>query len=110
MTRRLAVLAMALVALVAGAIPALGDPALEALQQGSVYVSPVVGGTGTPDAQARLQEVADELARGGRPVRIVVVPGPVGAATIGIGLAPASGLVVSARSVSRRSFSRGVAL
>ena len=82
MTRRLAVLAMALVALIAGAMPALGDPALEALQQGSVYVSPVVGGTGTPDAQARLQEVADELDRGGRPVRIVVVPGPVGAASM----------------------------
>ena len=41
----------------------------------------VVGGTGTPDARARLQEVADELGRGGRPVRIVVVPGPVGAVT-----------------------------
>ena len=82
MTRRLAVLAMALMALMAGAMPAFGDPALEALQQGSVYVSPVVGGTGTPDARARLQEVADELDRGGRPVRIVVVPGPVGAASM----------------------------
>jgi hypothetical protein len=64
------------------AAPALGDAALEALEQGSVYVSPAVTGATTPDAQARLQEVADELDRGGRPVRIAVVPGPVGAASM----------------------------
>lgn len=81
MMRGLALAAAALLALIT-ATPALGDPALEALQQGSVYVSPVVTGAGTPDAQARLQATADDLDRGDRPVRIVVVPGPVGAASM----------------------------
>lgn len=76
--RRLALAAAVLLALVM-AMPALGDPALEALEQGSVYVSPVVAGAGTADAQARLQATADDLERGGRPVRIAVIPGPVGA-------------------------------
>lgn len=79
--RRLALAAAALLALIS-AVPAMGDPALETLEQGSVYVSPTVAGAGTPDAQARLQATADDLDRGGRPVRIAVVPGPVGAASM----------------------------
>lgn len=82
MTRRRVVLVAAVMTLIGAAGPAHADPALEALQQGSVYVSAAVTGAGTADAQARLQEVADELDRGGRPVLIAVVPGPVGAASM----------------------------
>ena len=80
--RRVAALVAALIAALALAAPALADPALEALQQGSAYVSPAVGGTGTADAQARLDAVADDLERAGRPVRIAVVTGPAGAASM----------------------------
>lgn len=79
MTRRLAALVAALLAALAMAGGAHADPAAEALEQGSAYVSPLVAGAGAAAAQARLQEVADELARGGRPVRIAVVTGPTGA-------------------------------
>lgn len=54
------------------------DPALDALRSGSAYVSPVVAGAGAADATARLDALASELNRGGRPVKIAVVPGPVG--------------------------------
>lgn len=77
--RRALALAAAMLAALALAGGALADPAAEALEQGSAYVSPLVAGADAPNAQARLQEVADELARGGRPVRIVVVTGPTGA-------------------------------
>lgn len=77
--RRALALAAAMIAALALAGGALADPAAEALEQGSAYVSPLVAGADAPNAQARLQEVADELARGGRPVRIVVVTGPTGA-------------------------------
>jgi hypothetical protein len=67
----------------AGAPHALGDPATDAFRQGAeAYVSPVVAGAGAADSQARLQAVADDLARGGRPVRIAVVPGPVGSSSM----------------------------
>jgi hypothetical protein len=79
MTRRIAALAAALVAALVLAGVATADPAREALDQGSAYVSPAVAGAGAGQAQARLEEVADELARGGRPVRIAVVSGPTGA-------------------------------
>ncbi|MBM3634744.1 MAG: hypothetical protein FJW99_05565 [Actinobacteria bacterium] len=82
MIRRAAALVAAIVAVLAVAAPALADPAVDALQQGSAYVSPAVGGTGTADAQARLQAVADDLNRAGRPVRIAVVTGPAGAASM----------------------------
>lgn len=82
MTRRVVALVATLLAALALAGAALADPATEALQQGSAYVSPTVGGTGTADAQARLEAVADDLARGGRPVRIAVVTGPAGAASM----------------------------
>ncbi len=80
--RRPAALVAALLAVLAVSGTAMGDPATETLRQGSAYVSPKVAGAGTPDAQARLQAVADDLARGGRPVRIAVVPGPTGAASM----------------------------
>ena len=80
--RRAAALVAALLAALVVVAPALGDPAVDALQQGSAYVSPAVGGAGTADAQARLQAVADDLEREGRPVRIAVVTGPVGAASM----------------------------
>jgi len=73
----------AFVAMLASALALVGaaaaDPAREPLEQGSAYVSPVVAGAGAGQAQARLEEVADELARGGRAVRIAVIPGPTGA-------------------------------
>jgi len=80
--RRAAALVAAILAVLVVAAPALADPAVDALQQGSAYVSPAVGGTGTADAQARLQAVADDLQRAGRPVRIAVVTGPAGAASM----------------------------
>lgn len=65
--------------MLSGAASALGDPATDAFRQGAgAYVSPAVAGAGVAAAQARLQAIADELSRGGRPVRIAVVPGPVG--------------------------------
>jgi hypothetical protein len=80
--RRAAAGAAILVALAATPV-ALGDPATDAFRQGAeAYVSPVVAGAGASDAQARLQAVADDLARGGRPVRIAVVPGPVGSSSM----------------------------
>lgn len=80
--RRAAAVVVALLAALVIAGPALADPAVDALQQGSAYVSPAVGGAGTADAQARLQAVADDLERAGRPVRIAVVTGPAGAASM----------------------------
>ena len=82
MIARLAAVAVAVLALLAAPAALLADPAVEALEQGSAYVSPIVAGADAPDAQARLQEVADELQRGGRPVRIAVVPGPVGSSSM----------------------------
>lgn len=80
-TRAVALLA-ALLAALALTSPALADPALEALRQGSAYVSPAVGGPGTADDQARLEAVADDLERAGRPVQIAVVAGPAGASSM----------------------------
>lgn len=82
MITRVAAIVVALVAALALVAPALADPAMDALEQGSAYVSPIVGGAGTADAQARLQAVADDLERSGRPVRIAVVTGPAGAASM----------------------------
>lgn len=65
MITRVAAIVAAVVAALVLVAPALADPAAEALQQGSAYVSPAVGGTGTADAQARLQAVADDLDRAG---------------------------------------------
>ncbi len=81
MIRRLAtVVATALILIgTVGTVGAVADPSIEELGQASVYVSPAVVGTGTPDAIARLTAVADELRAAGRPVRIVVVQGPSGA-------------------------------
>jgi hypothetical protein len=81
MTRWFAAIVAAILVLV-GAATAVGDPALEQLRQGPVYVSPAVTGAGTPDAVTRLTAVAAELAASGRPVRIVVVKGPVGAVSM----------------------------
>ncbi len=81
MIARLAAVVAAL-ALMAAPAALLADPAVEALEQGSAYVSPIVAGADAPAAQARLQEVADDLQRGGRPVRIAVVPGPVGSSSM----------------------------
>lgn len=77
--RRLGALVPALGAMLAITGTAVADPAAEALRQGPAYVSPAVAGAGAAEAQARLQEVAGELDRGGRPVRIAVVSGPAGA-------------------------------
>jgi hypothetical protein len=77
--RHRAAAGVAAVVLLAATASALADPATDAFRQGAeAYVSPAVAGAGAPDAQARLQAVADDLSRGGRPVRIAVVPGPVG--------------------------------
>ena len=81
MTRRLAAIVAAVLMLIGGGV-ALGDTVVEQLRQGPVYVSPAVTGTGTADAVARLTAVADELRAAGRPVRIVVVKGPSGAASM----------------------------
>jgi hypothetical protein len=81
MIRRLAAIVAAMLMLI-GAGAALGDTAIEQLRQGTVYVSPAVTGAGTADAVARLAAVADELRASGRPVRIVVVKGPSGAASM----------------------------
>ena len=81
MTRRLAAIVAAVFMLI-GAGPAVADTALEQLRQGPVYVSPAVTGTGTADAVERLTAVAEELRAAGRPVRIVVVKGPSGAASM----------------------------
>ncbi len=54
------------------------DPAVDALRAGSAYVSPMVAGADATDATARLDALASELDRGGRPVKIAVVQGPVG--------------------------------
>ena len=81
MIRRLAAIVAALFMLAGGGV-ALGDTVVEQLRQGPVYVSPAVTGTGTPDAVARLTAVAGELRAAGRPVRIVVVKGPSGAASM----------------------------
>jgi hypothetical protein len=80
---RRAIAGAAMLIALAGAPHALGDPATDAFRQGAeAYVSPVVAGAGAADSQARLQAVADDLARGGRPVRIAVVPGPVGSSSM----------------------------
>ena len=81
MTRRLAAIVAAVLMLI-GAGTAAADTVVEQLRQGPVYVSPVVTGTGTADAVARLTAVAEELRASGRPVRIVVVKGPSGAASM----------------------------
>ena len=71
MTRWLAAIVAAILLLV-GAATAVGDPALEQLRQGPVYVSPAVTGAGTPDAVARLTAVAAELAASGRPGPVLI--------------------------------------
>lgn len=80
MTRVLIALAIA-VALLAGAATAGAavDPAVVALRDGDVYASPRALGPDTPEATERLQEAADDLNGTGRPVKLAVVLGPVGA-------------------------------
>lgn len=55
------------------------DPALRALSSRGAYASPSALGPGAPEAERRLQEEADRLAKEGKIVKLAVVSGPVGA-------------------------------
>ncbi len=76
----------ALAALLAAAVPVVAapgdDPALAALRAGDAYVSPRVLGTAAAAEQATLAGNAAALREAGRPVKLAVVLGPVGAPSL----------------------------
>lgn len=59
--------------------PAQDDPALRALATRDAYAGPSALGSGAPEAERRLQETADRLAKEGKVVKLAVVAGPSGA-------------------------------
>lgn len=59
--------------------PAAADPASDALRDADAYVSTRALGPAAADAEARLAVGADDLAAEGRPVKLAIVLGPVGA-------------------------------
>ncbi len=76
-------LALAAVALAGAAVPAAAaDPALPALRAGDVYVSPRVLGPAAAAEQSALARNAAALREAGRPVKLAVVLGPVGAPSL----------------------------
>ncbi len=74
----LAVVALVATATVATA-PAAADPAVDALRDADAYVSLRALGPAAADAEARLAVGAADLAAEGRPVKLAIVLGPVGA-------------------------------
>jgi hypothetical protein len=58
------------------------DPALQALRAGDAYASPRALGAAAPDAQGRLVDTAARLQREGKAVKLAVVAGPSGAASM----------------------------
>ncbi|MGD9573116.1 MAG: hypothetical protein AB7V62_14630 [Thermoleophilia bacterium] len=81
------VAALALAALIGVAAPAAGvggDPALEALRSDDAYVSPRVLGPAAAAEEATLRSNAAALREAGRPVKLAVVIGPVGAPSLAV--------------------------
>jgi hypothetical protein len=72
--------ALAVLALALTAVPAhAADPALAALRASDAYASPRALGPAAPQAEDELSTAAARLADEGRPAKLAVVAGPVGA-------------------------------
>ncbi|MDX6644274.1 MAG: hypothetical protein QOK40_1, partial [Miltoncostaeaceae bacterium] len=78
-----AALVVALLAMAAGAAAA-GDPAERALGRADAYASARALGPAADSSQTRLTAAAASLARGGRPVKIGIVLGPVGSPSLAV--------------------------